>query len=528
MLLETEDIVRHGTTRALTTHFTKNPATYLRSVDKVLELKSSKLIDYAEKYLARDRARAVLFMPAPGGARADAKSIGSQQLGEEDALPLRVDTERLAAIAPSPVPNGYRQFSLSNGLQVVIVRRDGSPTASVQLSMRGGFGAAESPAAAQVAAMLMQPPRWNAHGSPAEFGGQMQRTLNQDKMHYALDGAAGNVGMMIAILAETVPGSYVTSDSFRRLRNYRVPYLKLAERKPEAAASRAFRSSLFAGHPYGRPVTADEIGESSEGAADDWIHGTHVARNALLAVVGEIDPAEVEKIVRSEFGDWEAGQGAAPVPPAYEPPRRKAASAVPEINVLVTERPGATQAQIQLGCILPAVHRALDDDQHDVAAQLVQTRLGEALRERAGVTYGIRANAFVLRGGTAFLEIRGAVERDALSTALTTVRDALRQVGDKTASENELAWAKLRAARLHTTQYVTNRNVTRAILNRVNLGFPIETLNSTAADIGATTPERVRDDIHACTAAGVTLSIVGDGPSIRTALKTAGLRLPLP
>jgi len=174
------------------------------------------------------------------------------------------------------------------------------------------------------------------------------------------------------------------------------------------------------------------------------------------------------------------------------------------------------------------VRNAFDDNQHDVASQLVQTRLGEALRERAGVTYGIHAHAFVLRGGTAFLDIGGAVERDALATALKTIRETLRQVGDTPASENELAWAKLRAARMHTMQYVTNHNVGRAILNRINHGFPVETLNSTASDIAAATSMRVRDDIRACTAGDLTLSLVGDGPAIRTALKEAGLRPPSP
>jgi len=61
-----------------------------------------------------------------------------------------------------------------------------------------------------------------------------------------------------------------------------------------------------------------------------------------------------------------------------------------------------------------------------------------------------------------------------------------------------------------------------AILRAENLGYGIDSLDSTATQIANTTVKDVRDDIHACTDSGMTLSLVGDEPTIRAALRETG------
>ena len=518
MWLETEDLVAHGTARALTTHFSQNPSTYTRGVEKVMDLEEAPFVAYARKYFARERARAVFFTPAPGGAMNDARPIGAHAIGEEDSLPLRVDEDRLLGLAPPPGVGGYQQFTLPNGLDVIVGRREGAPSVSVALLVRGGWGDAASPAAARAAFTLGRSRDLRAD---AEDLGELARgQLGQDKAVYDLDGGAGNVRRMIGILAESVRSRDVDKDDWKDFLDGQLSHWRVEEQRPDVAAGRIFRATLFSGHPYARSWTADALESSSPKAAQNWIEATHRPDNSSLVIVGAIDSNEVAKVVRDEFSVWKPRANALSGPRAYEPAQMSARSAT---KVLVTGRHDATQVRIQLGCIFLAARTAADDTRHEVTAKLVEDRLGEILGERVGVMPELRVNAYGLRGGTAYLDLQSALERGKLTLALKGLQEGLRNLGEAPPSDRDLAWAKLRAARARTTAYVTNHDVAYAILRTVNLGYPVASLDGAAKDIAAATAKDVAGDVRACTAGGLTLSLVGDEPSIRAALKEAGL-----
>lgn len=517
MLLEAESLTARGVSRATSTHFTQDPTTYTRAFRSVATLEQARVVEYAHRYLTRERARAVLFTPpAGGGALPDALPMSAPAVDEEEALPLRVDAARLRAVAPAPSVGEYRKLTLPNGLEVILGWRAGLPVASVGLLLRGGLGGADDPAAARVAFMLGKP-REKWHGDPEVFGGQLKRALLRDKTRYTMDGAAGNVGIMLAILAERVRSMKVDPGYWAPFQRDFVPYLRLAEQKQEVIADRAFLARLFGSHPYGRTPTGKDIEDSSTSAAQAWIDATHTPENAVLAVVGEIDLAEVEKIVLEQFQGW-TGQGTVPPPDAPLRPKMQA-PARPEI--VLTHRPGATQAQIQFGCVLRPARTSAIDVRHDVAAQLVGARLGQALRHRLGVTYGIHAVAWVLRGHVAYLEVTGAVERDKLGVSLKVLRETLQALADAPTSDNELAWAKLRVARGRSTRFVANSDIVRALLGDRNLSYDIEGLSAFAEEVAAATAEEVRKDFQWCAASRPTLSIVGDEPALKAGLKEA-------
>ncbi|WP_394821233.1 M16 family metallopeptidase [Pendulispora albinea] len=520
MVLEMEDLVKHGETRALTTHFTQNPLTYTRSLAKVLDLEPEPFAKFALKYVSPERARAVLFLPAPGGDRVNAVPIGAHPVGEEEPSPIRVDEERLRAIAPSPGLGEYSRFTLPNGLRVVVGRREGSPTATVGLLIQGGVGAASDPGAMRAALSLAAvSQREDNHSFPEHFGATLRRSIRPDMAQYTLEGASGNVGTMIGIVAEHARYMVVTPAHWGHL-DALVAELRLAERKPEHEAVRQFQSTLLAGSPYGRWPTASDVEKARPERAVDWIAETHMPENTALVVVGEIDPMEVTKIVKAELGDWKASADDKPpsVPAPYPPKTDRG------FKVLVTDRPSATQVQMHLGCVFPPAKTLSEGLQREVAAQLVEDRLGGTLRERLGVTYGIRSHARVLRGGTSFLETSSAVERDRLTTALKTVQGALWALGEAPVSQDALGWAKLRVARARTTAHVMNHGTANILLNTINQGFSVENLDFTASYIASVSAKDVHEDLHACAAGTVTLSLVGDEPTIRFALKEAGLR----
>lgn len=517
MVLDAEDLLDRGVKRATLTHFSQDPALYARGLRDVMALDRTQFRDFAGRYLRRDRARAVLFTPpTTGGALPDSNALAAPALDEEDTRPVRADADRLRAITPGAGVSTYRQITLPNGLTAILGRRAGLPVASVGLVLHGGAGSAPDPAATEAASWLAAP-RATWHGEPEAFGGRMGWSQERDRKLYSIEGAAGNVGIMLAVLAERVQSMSIDSGRWPYFQRYTVPFLRLAEQKPETIANRAFFSALFAGHPYGRSATGKALEDTSVSVATTWLDATHVPRNAVLAVVGEIDPVPVEQMVREQFEGWK-DQGsalAAPSPPSLP----GGSAAMPQF--VVTHRPGATQSQIRFGCLLPAATQSAVDTRHDVAAQLVQDRLFTELRQRLGVTYGFSAMAIVMSGGAAYLAVDGAVETGKLGPALAVLRGTLQALTDTKVSENELGWAKLRQAYRDGASRMTNGAIVRGLLASRNMGYRFDRIDTYAQELAGATAESVQQDLKACGAGRPTLSVVGPQDSVDGALREA-------
>ncbi|HET6146957.1 MAG TPA: pitrilysin family protein [Polyangia bacterium] len=516
LLLEAEDLRRHGTQRALSAHFAQDVALYGRATASVTALEQNRVVDYAQRYLTRERARAALFSPPAGeGAQPEARSIETAP-DDADPLPISLDAQRLRSVAPAPAIESYRQLTLPNGLRVVIGRHDGLPLASVGLTFHGGVAGADDPATAR-AAMMLAGPRVKRHGAPDVFGGRMHRYDRTNGVDYILEGAAGNVGIMLAIVAERLQSMTVDPGRLDAFRRDFLPYLQRADQKPELAAERAFRSALLAGHPYGRPATADAMGSLGASALQQWIDVTYTPRNAVLSVVGEIDPGEVERIVVEQFGAWKAANGDWPAPVALGPGPDAAARP----SLVTTHWPAATQAQIRFGCLLPPARTPAIAVRHDLAAALLEARLNDKIREELGISYGVGVEARMVRGGTAYLELRGAVVSGQLDATLVVLRDALAQLASAPASDHLIAWQKLEVAQSMSLNYMTNTGIVRALLSSANVGFPPKTIVELPDDLSAATAAGVQEDFQRCTAGRPTLSIVGPEAAARDAFTKA-------
>jgi zinc protease len=296
---------------------------------------------------------------------------------------------------------------------------------------------------------------------------------------------------------------------------YFIPWSRRNESEPRNVANRSFLGALLPDSPYGLAITSAQLEGTSQEAAQRWIQRTHSPANATLAVVGDFDPTEVSRMIGSSFGNWpgEAIEGGDPAAPKI------AASAVPEVRFLVTDRPGATQSQIQFGCLVPGGNKsAALVTRHEVGARLLQSRLWEVSREKMGATYGVQVDSVALRGGTSYLEAKSAVETGKLAPVLGVLKQALGSLGVGLASQDELAWAKLQRASRSATAEMTNRGIVAAELAKARLGFAGGGAGR-ADELISVSAEDVRTDFQYCLRGNPTLSIVGDERAVRAALK---------
>jgi zinc protease len=157
---------------------------------------------------------------------------------------------------------------------------------------------------------------------------------------------------------------------------------------PEYLANLVFDRLVFGFHPYGRP--AEGTRESIRRLTRDDLLAFHrtwfVPNNALLAIVGDLSPADAFAAAEKAFGSWPRRD--VPVIQVLEPPP-------PTRRVVVIDRPGSAQTEIRVGHLaVPRTHP--DYVPFDLAIRILggegANRLFGVLRSDRGLTYGASAD----------------------------------------------------------------------------------------------------------------------------------------
>lgn len=232
-------------------------------------------------------------------------------------------------------------------------------------------------------------------GASDESAGFYGRCLTED-VDLLLDVAAD------VILRPTYPRSEV-----EKVRSEILTGLREARNDTQWVADYEFYRTVYPpGHPYHRPTEGTEETVALLRRADlVAFHRAHFRPDAtIIAIVGDIAPAEAAEKINAVFGGWRARGVAQPFYIAdvrgTTAPQRK--------NVHV---PGKTQADIALG--FPGLARTNPDYHAANVANMIlgvlgmYGRLGDSVREKQGLAYyvysqvraGIGAGPWMVRAG---------------------------------------------------------------------------------------------------------------------------------
>ena len=114
---------------------------------------------------------------------------------------------------------------------------------------------------------------------------------------------------------------------------------------------------------------------------EEWIRAIYRPDNAVLFVVGRMEPEAVKSLVEQHFGDWEVRESRLELVGAPEIPEPM------ERSIVVLDKERVSQSDVTLGCqVLP---QSMENAQtHTVLGSLLSELSWIALREQSGVTYG--------------------------------------------------------------------------------------------------------------------------------------------
>jgi zinc protease len=396
---------------------------------------------------------------------------------------------------PIPVPEITRK-TLSNGMEVWVVPREGLPRVDYVLAVRGaGLGAddAAHPGFANLLAGLLNEGTAQ-HDSRAiaeaaqGLGGELSAGAGNDGITVSANALASNAGAMLGLLAEVARQPSFPDKEVELAKANALEALKAAEAQPGFRAERALAQAVYGDHPYGHTQPTAPAIESATRAMMQAEHARRFRPElSLLVIAGRIDAAQALKLAEAAFGDWR-GQGEAT--PEIAAPATEARP----VRVLL-QRDGSVQSTLRLG--RPGIAATSPDY---VPLRLASTILGggfssrinQNLREEKGYTYGASAGARSFRKGGAI--VGGAdVRNDVTGPALTEYMSEYTRFGTELVPEDEMAMNKRYVAGVYLLTNQLQGSVAATLANNWLVGLPPDFLGRYVPMIQKVSPEQVRE-----------------------------------
>ncbi|MDQ2821978.1 MAG: insulinase family protein [Pseudomonadota bacterium] len=426
---------------------------------------------------------------------------------------------------PLPAPKISRK-TLSNGLEVWVVPRQGLPRVDYVLAIRGAGYAADDKAhpgfASMLASLLNEGSGKHDSRAIAELaqgmGGAVAASPALDGILVSAHAVTSQAAPMLDLMAEVVRQPTFPAKEVALAKANALQGLKVAETQPRFRADRALGKAIYGNHPYGQvEPTAEAISSTTE----ELLKTEHAKRfrpeRALLVITGRVTDAEAMKMAQRAFGAWR-GQGTAapetPIAPGAAAPVR-----------LVLQRNGSVQSTVRLGT--PGI-AATSPDQ--IPLRLASTILGGGfssrvnlnLREEKGYTYGASAGARMYREGGSI--IGGAeVRNDVTGASLKEFMMEYKRIGTELVTPGDMEMNKRYVAGGYLISNQLQRSVATTLASNWLVGLPPEFLGQFVPLIQKVTAEQVRDVSKKYFAPEVqSIVVVGDNSAIGEQLKAYG------
>ncbi len=380
-----------------------------------------------------------------------------------------------------------KMHDLPGGARLAVLENPHAPTVTIAGTLKAGPALATDGRFAVpgvVAAML---DRGTSHFSRIELARELEdrglqlvvraSASTPTIVSFSAQGLADELPRLIRLLVEVLRRPSFPDDELDKLRDQVLGSLAREREETSARAFAALTRALFPErHPlYRRPIEVREREVASLSSAElRTFHATtYGPADLVLAAVGDIGGDEVAALLGDEMADWDGG-GASSLPDTSG-----GETATPESRIQIDDRPN-------IDVFLGHPGRLLRGDSDYPATVLANSclgqstltsRLGVAVRDQAGLTYGIYSRFF----GT--LEVAGpwatalGVSVTNLDRAVELSRDVITRYVEEGPTEDELADERSALAGSYRVGLATNSGVARELVTTLTAGEAIDRLD---------------------------------------------------
>ncbi len=234
-------------------------------------------------------------------------------------------------------------------------------------------------------------PRATLRRKMSRLGSEIVTAPGDDWTMFGIRGTREVFDSTWAIFADRVMQPTLAAADVALIKSQFISALKQRRDDPDALAEFLADSIAFSGHPYGVPVVGTEASISSidANALRQYHRAQFVKSRMLLVVVGNIDRAHLERLVRGTIATMPQGSY------AWTPPSR-----LPEGKSAVVVEQRSLPTNYILGYYSGPLANSEDYQALRIATSVLTGRMFSEIRTRQNLTYDVHA-PFIDRAASA-------------------------------------------------------------------------------------------------------------------------------
>ncbi len=497
--------------------FQGDPGAWRQSYQRVVDATPANLTEAGRRWLT-DGSYSLEVLPFPD------YSVTATGVDRSAGLPP-------AGPAPQAVFPAVETGQLSNGLKVMLVRRDSVPTVSMNLILDAGavVDPDDKLGLGQLAPQVMTngTDRLDALQISDRLqllGATLGAGSGTNATNVSMTALTARLDPSLDLYADVILNPAFRQSDFQRVQAQQIAGIQQARRNPGAIARTVLARELYGPEsPYGRPNAGTEATVSAITPADAeaWHETWFRPDNATLVVVGDVGLAELTPKLERAFAQWRA--------PAEPMPAKPGPADAPEAGaprILIVDRAGP-QSTIMAGRVVDAFDPATEP-----AIETMNTALGGAftsrinmnLREDKGWSYGAGGGVPSGRGERIYM-VSAGVQSDKTAESLAELRRELTEVvGSRPLNEAEIAAARANMVQGMAGNWETNGAIVGELYNMVVWGVPNDYYETYAQRVAAMDARQAAEAARQVVGSGpTTWVVVGDRASIEDKIRALGI-----
>lgn len=317
------------------------------------------------------------------------KSIIALFLGIITTVQAQVDRTKAPKPGPAPIVKVGKPatFTLPNGLRIFVVQNNKLPRVTATLTIdRAPLVEGEKAGYTSIAGELMgEGTKTKPKDELDEEVDFLGADLSTSSTNASVNALTNNFNKAFALMADVVLNPAFPEEELEKIKKRTISGLQSEKDNPSSITSKVISKVVYGNkHPYGEFDTEESISKITMADVKNYYNTYWKPNIAYLVFVGDITPANAQKLATQYFGKWKRG-----VVPTFKYDVVKAPT---KTKVCIVDRPSSVQSVISI--VSPVDLKPNSTDvisgrvMNNILGESATARLFMNLREKHGFTYG--------------------------------------------------------------------------------------------------------------------------------------------